>query len=271
MEGTQSLYFVAHAGEQAGPFSLDEIFAKIESKQLDLNDYIYDEASQDWVMLMAYPALSEKMKAMKPAAPPKAASSVVSDPTPLNKASIEWFVLKGENKFGPFTVFDLVKMLQDKSVFEFDYVWHAGLKAWKRIAELEDFKPEAIRGMKQAGMPDMTEIFFRRRHARVEHGASILVHDNKTVWKGRSVEVSAGGAGIVVENALLQPGQIIHLHFKPGDGLPPFNAACEVVSKKFSQVANQNSPVQYGVKFVHLNSQAQKELKEFTTKKKNAA
>lgn len=266
----QELFFVAHAGEQAGPFSLDEILKKIESKQLDLNDYIYDETSQDWVVLMAYPALSEKMKSMKPSAPPKP-SPAVAAATPLNASAVEWFVLKGENKFGPFTLLDIVKMLQDKSVFEFDYVWHAGLTAWKRIAEAEDFAPDAIRGLKESQLPDLTEVFFRRRHARVSHGASILVHDNRTVWKGKGVEISAGGAGVVIDNALLQPGQIIHLHFKPGDGMPAFNAACEVVSKKFVQVANQKSPVQYGVKFVHLNPQAQKDLKDYTSKQKKSA
>ncbi|MCM2281855.1 MAG: PilZ domain-containing protein [Bdellovibrionaceae bacterium] len=265
----QELFYVAHAGEQSGPFSLDDIFAKIEAKKLDLNDYLYDEASQDWVVLMAYPALSDKMKSMKPSAPPKAAKE--DAPAPPEKDAIEWFVLKGENKFGPFTVLDIVKMLQDKSVFEFDYVWHVGLKAWKRIAEAEEFSPDAIRNLKNSKLPDLTEVFFRRRHARVQHGASILVHDNKTVWKGKSVEVSSGGAGIVVENALLQPGQIVHLHFKPGDGLPPFNASCEVISKKFSQVSSQHAPVQYGVKFVHLNTQAQKDIKELTARKKKAA
>ncbi len=266
----QELFFVAHAGEQAGPFSLDEIFSRIESRELDPNDYIYDEASQDWVVLMAYPALSEKMKSMKPSAPPKPSPGSASV-TPMHVGAVEWFVLKGENKFGPFTLLDVVKMLQDKSVFEFDYVWHAGLKAWKRVAEVEDFRPEAIRSLKEARLPDLTEIFFRRRHARVGHGASILVHDNKSVWKGRSVEISSGGAGVVVENAFLQPGQAIHLHFKPGDGMPAFNATCEVVSKKFVQVAGQSSPVRYGVKFVHLNQQAQKDLKDYTAKKKKAA
>lgn len=267
----QELFFVAHAGEQAGPFSLEEIFAKIEAKQLNPNDYIYDEVAQDWIVFMAYPALSEKMKAFKPTAPPRPVRVAQVAPSPKDRGSIEWFVLKGENKFGPFTLLDIVKMLQDRSVFEFDYVWHAELKAWTRIAEVEDFQPEAIRTLKASKLPELTEIFFRRRHARVQHGASILVHDNKTVWKGKSVEISAGGAGIVVENALLQPGQIIHLHVKPGDGMPPFNAACEVVSKKFVQVANQNSPVQYGVKFLHLNQKAQKELKDFAAKKKKAA
>ena len=264
----QQSFYVAHDGEQSGPFSLDEIWTRIESRQLDLNDYIYDESSQDWVMLMAYPALSERVKNFKPAEVPKAASAA-TEPAQESK-STEWFVLKGDHKFGPFGLPELVKLLQDKSVFEFDYVWHKGLTSWQRIAELADFKPEKIREMKNGGLTHVNEVFFRRRHVRVSHAASLLVHDSKTLWKGQSFEISEGGAGIVIENALIQPGHNVYLHFKPGDEMPPFNAHCEVVSKQFIKVEDRKSPVRYGVKFLKLDTNAEKAVKNLTKPKKAA-
>jgi len=277
----QEVYFVAHDGEPSGPFSLEEIVKRIESRQLETSDYIYDEAIQDWVVLMAYAPLASRIR---PAAPPAAISaevrsidsakanasaqgSAISSP---KDASAEWYVLKGDNKFGPFAYLDLVKMLQEKSLFEFDYVWHLGLAAWKRIAELSEFSPDAIRGLKDSQVPGLTEVFFRRRHARVSHGSSILVHDNKTVWKGRSVEVSGGGAGISVDNAVFQPGQIIYLHFKPANDLPAFNATCEVVNVRSANGENTKAN-QYGVKFLNLTQQTQKDLKELTLKRQAAA
>lgn len=263
----QQQFYVSKGGQQDGPISLDEIVKRVQGKALDVNDYLYDEAQNDWVMLMAYPRLAEHLKTMKPAAtPPSNVRKLVEEP----KAGNEWFVLKGDNRFGPFSHAEVVRMLQDKTVYEFDYVWHAKLPAWERIASLAEFGPDTIRKLRDAGESGVNEIFFRRRHARTNYGASLLVHDNRHVYKGRSIEISVGGAGIVIENALLQPGDKLYLHFKPGDGVPPFNATCEVVSKRFVNASDKAAPVQYGVKFTQIAQQTQELLNDLAMKKRAA-
>jgi hypothetical protein len=272
----QQLFYVAHMGEQKGPYSLDEIIKLIQSSELDLQDYLYDEAAQDWVVLMAYPALGERIKAMKPSAPPKTAQkeetpvagAVAGPDGNIDVKTIEWYMLKGERKFGPFTYVELVKMLQDKSLYEFDYVWHAGLQTWHRIAELNEFTPESIRKLKSLTVSNLTEVFFRRRHARVAYGGSLLVHDNAKVWKGTSVEIGAGGASIIVDNADFETGQKIYLHFKPADGLPPFNATCEIVLKKPVVGSERGPSAHYGLKFIEINQNMQKSIRDFAEKKK---
>lgn len=262
----QEQFFVARNGQQEGPISLDEILKRVKAKTLDVSDYLYDEAQNDWVMLMAYPRLSDGLKSLKPPAPPAAAQKA-SEPKSERQPN-EWFVLKGDNKFGPFAYTELIKMLQDKSIFEYDYVWHAGLPAWERVASLSEFAPEAIRGFREnSGQQGLNEVFFRRRHARAEYGASILIHDNRHVYKGRGIEISAGGAGLVIENAVLEPGDKLFLHFKPGDGVPPFNATCEVVSKRYTNVSDKTAPVQYGVRFTHIATHTQQILNDFAIQK----
>ena len=50
-----------------------------------------------------------------------------------------------------------------------------------------------------------------------------------------------------------------------GDGVPPFNAVCEVVSKEYiSDLRNRTSPIRYGLKFKTLSTETQKFLKDFT-------
>lgn len=71
----------------------------------------------------------------------------------------EWYILKGENKFGPFSYPDVLKMLQQKVVFEFDFAWHPGLSTWVRIADLDSFKPDNIGKMKETLMPEISEVF----------------------------------------------------------------------------------------------------------------
>ncbi|MNL46852.1 PilZ domain protein [compost metagenome] len=157
-------------------------------------------------------------------------------------------------------------MLQEKTLFEYDYIWHSQLPAWKRVAEVEDFSPESIKAM--ASEPGVAEVFFRRRHARANYGASLIVHNNKTVFRGQALEISAGGAGVLIESAHLQPGQSLFLHFQPGDGVPPFNAVCQIVSKQYVQDDNsETQPIKYGVKFTTLSQSVRENIKNYTAAK----
>ena len=281
----QMEYYVSANGEQQGPFTAEQIVERVNRKTLDASDYLFDEAKQDWIMLMAHPQLSQALKTLKPLSSTSSSGQGLGQGSGSTSASnvsalragqskdggggeiTEWFVLKGESKFGPFSYPELIKMLQDKSIFEFDYVWHVGLKAWERIATIAEFSPDKVRNFRGSSEGPINEVFFRRRHARAHHGASILVHDNRAVYKGRSIEVSAGGAGIVIENAMLQPGESLYLHFKPGDQTPPFNAACEIISKSFVNASDKSAPVRYGVKFTKIETQTQQILNEFALKK----
>jgi hypothetical protein len=184
------------------------------------------------------------------------------------KSLQEWYVLKWDNKYGPFSYIEVVKMLQGKSIFEFDYIWKTGEENWKRIAEVEQFNSNAIKELfKQKEDPKVKDSFFRRRHERKNFNGSIIVHDNDRVWKGDAIEISEGGAGIVMHNSLIKPGEKIFLHVKPGDNVPPFNAICEVVSKKFNKGVNaREESVKYGVKFLKIHSSHLEHIKNYIKK-----
>jgi hypothetical protein len=78
----------------------------------------------------------------------------------MTQQAVEWYVLKGDNKFGPFSYREVLKMLQEKVAFEFDFAWHPGLSTWVRIADLDAFKPAYISQIQTADMPDISEVFF---------------------------------------------------------------------------------------------------------------
>lgn len=175
----------------------------------------------------------------------------------------EWYMLRDDNKYGPFSYLDMIKMLQDKKLFEYDFVWHAAMDSWKRVSEVSDFHPDKIRDLKNSSEDKKDDVFFRRRHARADYGASILVHNSKDVWTGKSIEVSPGGAGVVLDTDTIDVGMSIFLHFKAGDGVPPFNATCTVMSKaKLS-----DTQYRYGVKFASVSQSIQKAIKNYTQKK----
>ena len=181
----------------------------------------------------------------------------------------EWYILKWDNKYGPFSYVEVVKMLQGKSVFEFDYIWKNGQDNWKRIAEVDQFDSHKIKALyEQKEDPAVKDSFFRRRHEIKNFNGSIIIHDNDKVWKGEAIEISEGGAGIVMNNSLIKPGEKVFLHVKPGDNVPPFNAICEVVSKKFLKGVNdREAPVKYGVKFLKIHSTHLDSIKEYIKKK----
>lgn len=257
------MYYVSHEGQQMGPWPSAEVLGKLKTHALGWSDYIYDEAKEDWIFIMDH---AEFKAHYKSEVPPVKDAAGPATPPPQSAASPtgekEWFLLKAENRYGPFSYVELVRMLQEKNLYEFDYVWNPSMTAWARVAEVEDFKAEKIRGLKESGVAEVQEVFFRRRHARAQYGASIIVHNNKKVWKGETLEISAGGAGLRIENPDLQPGQTLFLHFKPGDGVPPFNAICTIVSKQSRKGPHSS----YGVKFTSINRTVQAAIKDYAEK-----
>lgn len=263
-------YQVSRQGVASGPLALDEIVAKVKGKELDLFDYIYDESKQDWVLLMEFSALAERLKSSKPPRPPQTqtaeepsltvvpaqAKETVKASAPSAHTISEWFVLKGENRFGPFSYNDVVRMLQQKVVFPFDLIWHAGLDNWRRVAELEDFHEDTIRSL-FSNSSKQKEVFVERKFARKPFQGRVVVHDNLSLWKGEGFEISKGGVGINMSNSLVVPGQHVFVHFRQHGEWPAFNAVCEVVSKKFVSDA---SPVQYGLRFLSLSQEVQEEF-----------
>ncbi len=261
----QELYYISHSGKSVGPFGVDEIITKINKKELQPTDYIYDETKKDWVVLLEYDLITKRLPSLTKLYPKKPRKVDDSSSFTIDR---EWFMLKGENRFGPFTYFEVVEKLQKKEAFEFDFIWHHKMTDWKRIAEVEDFNPDKIKELSSQNEKEIKEIFFRRRHTRASYGGSVVVHDNKSIWKGQGLEISAGGAAVIVNTPNLQPGQKIYLHFKPGDGVPPFNALCEVVSKQFVPGSSDElKQIRYGVKFESVSQATVQSIKNYTKKK----
>lgn len=306
--GNQIEFYVSKGEQTLGPWTIDEIAARLGRSELAVTDFIYLEGRDEWIPLMECDQLREKLKAKKPAkAPPKQAAAPKADipkepeqaiaqgeaevresaarpesealarafsarkeqTAPTAEDAAEWFVQKGSHRYGPFTYLGVVRALQEKSIYEFDLIWKNGMDQWVRVAEHEAFAPERIRDLKTKTEGE-TGIFFRRQHARIPFESEVIVHDNRSVWMGKAFEGSAGGSGLVIENATLVPGQVVLLHFESRDGLPAFNALCEIVSKKFQkELKDAKTPVTYGVRFIKLDSAAEPKVQEYFRTKGN--
>jgi hypothetical protein len=301
-------FIVAKGDEQMGPMTIAQVAAEIASGNIAVTDYVYDSVKSDWITLFECDALKSHLAASKPKAPPKAVKAktesshskteillavseeaedaldeitdvveTVTLQTPPQTApsaedgKAEWYVQKGQHRYGPFSYLSVLKGLQDKTVYEFDLICKnvgSEEEQWYRIAELPEFSSDNVRSLQETA----EAVFTTRRFPRVEFDVEVIVHDNSNVWMGRAFEASAGGTGLIIENATLVPGQTLLLHFAGKDELPPFNALCEIVGKKFSKdVRDANSPVQYACRFVKLDSKVEKAVQSYFLSKKAKA
>lgn len=274
MAKTQTEFFVSKGEQQLGPWTVQEIAAKVAAGEVAVTDYAFDEAKNDWVALFQCDAFQEHMRAQKPKAPPKADSLSKAFSAPKAeepkkqeapvKGVQEWYVQKGQHRYGPFSYLGVIRALQEKTVYEFDLCWKHGMGEWVRIAEHAEFSSENIRAVAHQAKETEEQVFTQRQHPRIGFETEVLVHDNRSVWLGRSFEGSVGGSGLIIENATLVPGQTVLLHFAERADLPAFNALCEIVGKKFAKdVRDPKSPVQYMVRFVKLDAQAEARVQKY--------
>jgi hypothetical protein len=283
-------HHVSRNGDTYGPWTVEVIAEKLAMGEIAITDFAWDDVSTEWVSLLEFGELKAYLQTLRPTAPPKinsdqqslkrvekpatssrGAASVATFSSMSDDDAIQWYVTRGQQKFGPFNYFGVVKALQDKSIFEFDYIWKEGMDNWVRLAEHDKFNGENIRKLlasleqkKAHGEVLATEIFAKRRHARMWIENDVLINDNQSVSPGRMVEGSAGGSGLIIKNSTLIPGQLIHVHFSSLDGLPAFNAIGEIVSKKFSRGARDaRAPIHYGIRFVKMDPAAEERVKNY--------
>lgn len=164
--------------------------------------------------------------------------------------SNEWHVLKGESKFGPYTYADMIQMMQNKTLFNFDYVWSPHLESWTSLAEIPDFSADRLSRVASASQ----EMFARRSSERVTVSIPMVCHDNSRMWLGTCENLSEGGALILMQNPILLPGHMIYLHFRAkSEGDLAFNCTAEILAKRLTkQRIQHDTGLHYAVKFLQI-------------------
>jgi hypothetical protein len=174
--------------------------------------------------------------------------------------SNEWHVLKGEDKFGPYTYVEMIKMLQNNTVFSFDYVWSPHLENWTAVGELSEFSLDRLSRL--AEKDSQAEAFNKRSSERVFVNVPVYCHDHAKMWTGTCENLSTGGALILMQNPVLIPGNIIQIHFKGAKaGENSFNCTAEVLTKRLvKQRIQHDTGLHYAVKFLQLLPVGEKQI-----------
>jgi hypothetical protein len=275
----QTQFHVSHIGQDFGPWSLEEIVMRMAQMELLATDFLYDEAKGEWIALADHAPLMEMVRARKPSAPPSGVrKSPTMQPSNLQVASVEvqpvasaqpefqWFVQKQTHRFGPLNFAGVIQGLQDKTIFEYDFIWHEGMDKWTRIAEHSDFAQDKVRALYESSS---LKGFVQRRHPRLTYMNEVMVHDDRRLWVGQTFQASAGGTGILLENPGFTLGQVVKLHFASHDGLAAFNVSAEIVNKRFiKENKGKRTAVPYGVKFMEMNDELLNQIENYFLDKK---
>lgn len=183
-----------------------------------------------------------------------------------------WFLKKHNSDYGPFSKLEIIQMLQEKVIVTEDLIKSTKDKAeWQVLANVPEFKIEKIRSLQKTLPTESTGVFFKRQHTRKQYGCQLIIHNHKSVYSGESVEISAGGAGLLLNSDQIQNGQVLLIHFQPGGGVPPFNAVCKVVSKLPSKEQHDDTFTKYGVTFTSISSTIRSRIREFAQETQKAA
>lgn len=160
-----------------------------------------------------------------------------------------WYVLMGDQKYGPYEYKSVINMIQTNQLMDYNYVWAAHLESWTQIHQLEEFSKDRFEILLQKES-ELVSAFIKREHTRQGVNVPLLGHNHQRFFDGEVVSISAVGALVLLNSPLIQVGDKLKIHLKSNDETKPFNVECEVIRKNFSkQRLNSKSGLYYAVRF----------------------
>jgi hypothetical protein len=165
----------------------------------------------------------------------------------------QWYVLRGEMKYGPYEYRSLITMIQNGELFDYNYVWAPHLENWSLVGELQDFSKDRLCRLIET-KDHIAGAFKDRKAVRVDLITPVYAHNDYNFFDGHTLSVSENGALVLLNDPLLLPGQKILLHFRESELNPlGFNVLAEIVRKNYSkQRLNVKSGLHYAVRFLQV-------------------
>ena len=298
---SEKMFYLYVNDEQTEPLPVSDIVEKLKDNTYKLSDLVYDEESETWITIVNNSYIMKCVAGIDPSEEPTfpgkdskeepgvtsetpselpneiSNEAEASDEVPENVEGSEqvnddekaqyteksWFVLRNEDRYGPFDHIEMSQMLSSGLVHEYDYAWKHGLEQWMKIAEISDFEKsniEKISSLEGVNFDEPIEDkFFRRKYPRRLCNIPVVIQSGESLFLGTGISIGESGAAITIENANIEDQSEILLDFKPGDYLPSFSAKCKVVN-----ITKDDKGIpRYGVEFIKLDSDIQNQIANF--------
>lgn len=181
-----------------------------------------------------------------------------------NESRNQWYILRGETKYGPFEYGAMIRMLQTNELYDYNYVWAPHLDSWTLLNEIPDFSRDRLARLIENNA-EVKSAFITRKAPRVDRTIPVYGHNNHLFFDGHSMSLSESGALLMLNTPLLLPGQDLLIHFREDERNPKaFNATAQIVRKNFTRSRlNVKSGLQYAIKFVQVSPFGREALHSF--------
>ncbi len=179
----------------------------------------------------------------------------------ITPSSNQWFILRGDLKYGPYDYRSVLSMLQKGELFEYNYVWASHLENWTMLGDIQDFSKDRMCLLIKE-QSELADAFIERTGPRVQMEIPVYAHNNHSMFDGHTISLSENGALVLLNDPLLLPGQKVLLSFRSTEGNPqPFNVLCEIIRKNYSrQRLNVKSGLHYAVRFLQVQNSGKNQL-----------
>lgn len=168
----------------------------------------------------------------------------------MKSENVSWYVLIGDQKYGPYDYKTIIQMIQSNQLMDFNYVWAEHLENWTPLYLLEDFSKDRFNLILQS-KSEFSSYFIKRKSPRIEVKIPIMGHNTVRFFDGEIVSISQSGALCLLNSPLVQVGDHIKLHIKANqtDEIG-FNLEATIIRKNYSkQRLNSKSGLYYAIKF----------------------
>jgi hypothetical protein len=175
-----------------------------------------------------------------------------------------WYVLIGDQKYGPYDYKVMIHMMQTNQLMDYTYVWADHLDSWTQVNSLPEFSKAHFEALLQKESEYLGS-FIQRKAKRTSVKIPLLGHNSTRFFDGELISVSENGGMCMINSPLVQVGDRIKLHIKPqGEYERAFNVEAEVIRKNFSkQRLNSKSGLHYAVRFNDIQSIGLTQIKKW--------
>lgn len=264
-------WYYVQGSERVGPVDKDKLSQLFSNGELNEDSYVWKKGFDNWKFLKDVDELNDIMN------PPTTQSEEVEDfeqetdpfmqiPQMNKSDSFDWNSISEqdavislkigvdrgghETEYGPFTIDQLRKALNENRINEKTFIFTPGLDDWVFFGDTPIY--EKITG----ALPPAIEDHERRVNKRRPFIARLFFHDNEQVYEGVCRDISVGGLQLLVSDCPVQVGDEVNLNVHPDNSDYHFVAKGKVVRTLDGERG-------FSLRFENLNEEAVSSIHQY--------
>lgn len=89
----------------------------------------------------------------------------------------QWYILRGEMKFGPYEYSALIHMIQTGELFDYNYVWAPHMESWMLLGDIQEFSKDRLARLIQS-QDHLSGAFIKRSSPRIDCDIDVYAHND---------------------------------------------------------------------------------------------